>query len=88
MVNLDSSNRSYVIQTEMITKSKSFSYIISYTVEDFELFQVFFKQNNQSNQTLKYFNNLQRFLVNDHNFEGKQAIWNIFAKVKDQLLLE
>ncbi|CAD8073216.1 unnamed protein product [Paramecium primaurelia] len=60
----------------------------NYTIEDFELFQVFFKQYNQSRQTLKYFNNLYRFLVNDHNFEGKSAIWEIFAKVKDQLLLE
>ncbi|CAD8173749.1 unnamed protein product [Paramecium pentaurelia] len=60
----------------------------NYTIEDFELFQVFFKQYNQTRQTLKYFNNLYRFLVNDHNFEGKSAIWQIFAKVKDQLLLE
>ncbi|CAD8154340.1 unnamed protein product [Paramecium pentaurelia] len=60
----------------------------NYTIEDFELFQVFFKSFNQSHQTLKYFNNSSRFLVNDHNFEGKSAIWHIFAKVKDQLLLE
>ncbi|CAD8072236.1 unnamed protein product [Paramecium sonneborni] len=60
----------------------------NYTIEDFELFQVFFKSYNQSRQIIKYFSNSSRFLVNDHNFEGKSAIWHIFAKVEDQYLLE
>ncbi|CAD8161247.1 unnamed protein product [Paramecium octaurelia] len=60
----------------------------NYTIEDFELFQVFFKSYNQNRQMLKYYGNSIRFIVNDHNFEGKNAIWQIFAKVKDLILLD
>ncbi|CAD8074991.1 unnamed protein product [Paramecium primaurelia] len=60
----------------------------NYTIEDFELFQVFFKSFNQTRQMLKYYGNSMRFIVNDHSFEGKNAIWQIFAKVKDLSLLE
>ncbi|CAD8075134.1 unnamed protein product [Paramecium sonneborni] len=60
----------------------------NYTIEDFELFQVFFKSYNQTRQMLKYYSSSIRFIVNDHNFEGKNAIWQIFAKVKDLVLLE
>ena len=72
----------------MIMKSTSLLLIISYTVEDFELFQVFFKSINQSLHKIKYYNNISRFILSDHNLEGKAAIWTIFAKVKDQQLLE
>ncbi|CAD8065465.1 unnamed protein product [Paramecium primaurelia] len=60
----------------------------NYTIEDFELFLVFFKSYNYSRQIMNYFVNSIRFIVNDHNFEGKNAIWQIFAKVKDLGLLD
>lgn len=65
---------------------------LSFTQEEFDLLQVFFRTFNAQKQSIKIignFNNTGKLLVRDfHKIDAMDALWDIFAQVKDTKVLE